>query len=975
MHGIIFTAILLPSFATVFCQAPWVVQNLPDGLEERQGVRLLGDTALTDHILRGRESINSSLPEDASSPVLPSAQAAQISVAPKEMDEAPPSHLQAFWIDRATIAIPSAQARPDGIYKLFSDERAALQVTLKGIQGGISVSLAPGSALTARQMERFPQLRSGYAILNFPEAWAEEQAHRFLTGELIVSVQKADGSLQYATGVQTAGVLDDLYAYSGTLGPMIRNATDSESAWHDFPDDAAGFAKIKVWAPTAQEMHLRLYLDAAQVSPSQVVPMHRHGGVWVAVIERKWVGCYYLIDEVVYAPGAHAIVENIVTDPYSIDLSTNGTKSRLSDIITNENKPAGWDEHVSPPLPHFTDLSIYELHIRDFSIADETVPAAHRGTYLAFTDTESDGMKHLHALAASGMKAVHLLPTFHFDGVDEDRSKWKSTGNLTQYSSSSDQQQAAVSAVQSADGYNWGYAPIHFLAPEGAYATNPYNRIREYRAMVMALHRSGLRVIQDVVFNHTSGFGQQAASVLDKIVPNYYNRLDANGVLLTSTCCADTATEHLMMAKLQQDAVLWNAKYYKIDGFRFDLMSFTFIDNLREISKALSALTMAKDGVDGSKIYIYGEGWDFGETAHSALGMNASQLNLHGTGIGSFNDRIRDGLRGGEIAGDPRVQGFTTGLFTDPNSYTKHTMTESSQKSELLRQEAWIRAGLAGNLRDIRIPDGSGAIVPASQIDYHGHATGYADAPDETVNYASVHDDQSLFDAIQLKASLADSIHLRTRRQILAMSVVALGQGIPFFMGGDDLLRSKDMDSDSYDSGDWFNHIDWRGKANNWGTGLPLAPHNRMRWEIEQPLLSNPSLNPAPEDIRLAEMTFREFLKIRYSSPLFRMTTSREIETHLHFLNVGPEHIPGTIVMMLDSGKGTSGGYKHVVVVFNATLSQQTITSVPFRKLHLQLHPVQRTSSDPVARKARFDRVSGTVVIPPLTTAVFVSRR
>jgi pullulanase len=141
-------------------------------------------------------------------------------------------------------------------------------------------------------------------------------------------------------------------------------------------------------------------------------------------------------------------------------------------------------------------------------------------------------------------------------------------------------------------------------------------------------------------------------------VPNYYNRLDANGVLLTNTCCADTATEHLMMAKLQQDTVLWNAKFYKIDGFRFDLMSFTFVDNLRNIRKVLSALPRAKDGVDGRTICIYGEGWEFGETAHNTLGANASQLNLHGTGIGSFNDRIRDGLRGGDIAGDPTGPGI-----------------------------------------------------------------------------------------------------------------------------------------------------------------------------------------------------------------------------------------------------------------------------------------------------------------------------
>ena len=339
--------------------------------------------------------------------------------------------------------------------------------------------------------------------------------------------------------------------------------------------------------------------------------------------------------------------------------------------------------------------------------------------------------------------------------------------------------------------------------------------------MVMALHGSGLRVIQDVVFNHTSGFGEQPNSVLDKIVPNYYNRLDNDGKLLTKSCCADTATEHFMMARLQQDAILWNARHYKIDGFRFDLMNFSFVADLHRIRQALDALTLEKDGVDEKRIYLYGEGWEFGETAHNALGVNATQMNLHGTDIGSFNDRLRDGVRGGDVGGDPRVQGFATGLFTDPSSYTEHAMTRSSQLQKLLQEEAWICAGLAGNLRGVHVPDATGESVPASQIDYNGHPAAYADNPDETINYVSVHDDRSLFDAIQLKASSADDIQVRVRRQILAMSVVALGQGIPFFMGADDLLRSKDMDSDSYDSGDWFNHIDWSGETSDWGIGLP----------------------------------------------------------------------------------------------------------------------------------------------------------
>ncbi len=302
--------------------------------------------------------------------------------------------------------------------------------------------------------------------------------------------------------------------------------------------------------------------------------------------------------------------------------------------------------------------------------------------------------------------------------------------------------------------------------------------------MVMGLHRSGLRVIQDVVFNHTCGFGEAPNSILDEVVPDYYNRLDADGSLETGSCCADTATEHLMMGKLQQDAVLWNAKKYKIDGFRFDIMSFTFVKNLQAIQQALAKLTLRKDGVDGSKIYIYGEGFNFGETANSALGVNASQLNLYGNGIGTFNDRIRDGVRGGGPFDDERVQGFATGLFTDPSTYTTQTTAPLDQKTTLLHRSDWIRVGLTGNLRDYTFTDFTGATLTGAQLDYQGQPTGYTASPVEAVNYVSVHDNQDLFDAIQVKSAEGDSSATRARRQVLAMSIVALGQGIPFFMGG-----------------------------------------------------------------------------------------------------------------------------------------------------------------------------------------------
>jgi pullulanase len=881
--------------------------------------------------------------------------------------------LQAFWIDRTTIVIPVSQLETNSTYWLSSDPDAKLALSATGVTGGTSVKLMKGGALSTSQLARFPQLASSYAVLKLPADMTLSKDRAFLKGQLAVSVQNASGALSYATGVQDAGILDDLYAYSGKLGVIV----DHPHPQYGSPANSNGSASltIKVWAPTARIMSLQLFLTQEQTLSSKTIAMHEIGGVWTAVLDPHWIGHYYLLDETVYSPGKRAIVENIVTDPYSIDLALNGTKSRITDIDADTTKPKGWNEDHAPALARINDLSIYELHVRDFSIADRTVPVDHRGTYLAFTDSTSDGMKHLRALAGDGLKSVHLLPTFHFNGVNEDKSTWSATTDLTQYPPDGLEQQAAMTAIKTTDGYNWGYDPVHYLALEGAYAVNPNDRVREYRSMVMALHRSGLRVIQDVVFNHTSGFGDGPTSVLDKVVPNYYNRLDSNGFLLTKTCCADTASEHIMMGKLQQDTILWNAKHYKIDGFRFDLMEFTFVKNLREIREALSKLTLAKDGVDGSKIYLYGEGWESGETAHNALGINATQLNLYGTGVGSFNDRMRDGIRGGRASGDYQAQGFATGLFTSPNSETAHRSSPEDQQKSLLHEEDWIRIGLAGNLRDLHFADATGETVAASQIDYNGRPAGYTASAIEAINYVSVHDGQALFDAIQLKSPASDTAAIRQRRQVLAMSLVALGQGIPFFMAGDDLLRSKDMDMDSYDSGDWFNKIDWSGESNNWGIGLPIAGKNRDQYPVEKSLLSNASLKPDAATIRLTTTEFEEFLRIRYSSGFFRMATMQEIQNHLHFLNTGPNQVPGVITMELDSTDNAYGPYKHILVVSNATTTEQRISSASLKGLNLQLHPIQADSSDPVVRGAMFVSQTGTADVPPLTTAVFVSTR
>jgi pullulanase len=883
--------------------------------------------------------------------------------------------LQAFWIDRTTILIQQAYLQGGGKYFLASDPAAGLALTSTGVTGGTDITLTPGGTLTASQIARFPQLATGYAVLQLPSTLKQADYDALVRGQLAVFVERSDGALTYATGVQDAGVLDDLYAYSGRLGVVVRGWTwDSYSDWKDFDDDDAGAVKVKVWAPTAQSMNLELFKAQGDAAPAKTIAMHEHNGVWISTLDESWIGKYYLLDEKVYAPSARSIVENVVTDPYSIDLAVNATKSRLADVDARDNTPEGWDEDRAPALARVNDLSIYELHVRDFSVGDSTVPAEHRGTYLAFTDTRSDGMMHLEQLADAGLKAVHLLPTFHFNSINEDKSTWKTTPDLSIYPPDGTQQQAAVAAVQSADAYNWGYDPNHYLAPEGGYAVNPDERVKEYRQMVMGLHRAGLRVIQDVVFNHTSGFGEAPNSILDKVVPDYYNRLDMDGNLETGSCCADTATEHLMMGKLQQDAVLWNAKKYKIDGFRFDIMSFTFVTNLQQIQQALANLTLRKDGVDGSKVYLYGEGFNFGETANSALGVNASQLNLYGNGIGTFNDRIRDGVRGGGPFDDERVQGFATGLFTDPSSYTAGSTALPDQKATLLHRSDWIKIGLTGNLRDYSFIDAMGATKTGAQVDYQGQPTGYTATPVEAVNYVSVHDNQDLFDAIQVKASEADTAATRARRQVLAMSLVTLGQGVPFFQAGDDLLRSKDMDQNSYDSGDWFNKIDWTGRGNNWGIGLPIASQNSGQWFFQQPLLANAALKPAPAEIVGTTEAFQEFLRIRNSSGLFRMGTFAEVQNNLHFLNTGASQIPGLIVMELDENGGRYGKFDHILVVFNAASGQQSFTAAALTGLKLGLHPVQRNSSDPVVRTATFDEKTGTVVVPGLTTAVFVSR-
>jgi pullulanase-type alpha-1,6-glucosidase len=734
-----------------------------------------------------------------------------------------------------------------------------------------------------------------------------------------------------------------------------------------------------VWAPTARDVSLLLF-DDATTDKSLRVPMTLDpaSGVWRVAGDRSWKGKFYLYEVEVFVPSTGKVEVNRVTDPYSHGLSMNSTRSQIVDLDDPALQPEGWADIEKPPLAAPEDAVIYELHVRDFSILDRTVPEAQRGTFAAFTNPGSKGMQHLAALAEAGLTHVHLLPSFDIATINEDKAQRREPdlAALRKQPPDSTKQQEAVAAAADLDGFNWGYDPFHYTVPEGSYSTDPEGpqRVREFRAMVRALNAIGLRAVMDVVYNHTSQSGQNSKSVLDRIVPGYYHRLSRDGAIETSTCCQNTATERAMMEKLMIDSAVTWARDYKVDGFRFDLMGHHMLSNMTKLRAALDALTLADDGVDGKAIVLYGEGWDFGEVANDGRGVNASQLNLAGSGIGSFNDRLRDAARGGNPFDDRRLQGFVTGLGTAPNGLT----SAPTDLTKLVDQTRLIRLGLAGNLRDFPLAIEGGRTIRGEQVQYGGKPAGYAADPQETVNYVSAHDNETLFDKIQFAAPVSATMAERVRMNTLGAALVLLGQGVPFFHAGDDLLRSKSLDRDSYNSGDWFNQLDLTYQSNNWGAGLPPAGPNKERWPQMQPLLADPRLKAAPADIARASDGFRDMLRIRKSSPLFRLRTAAEIMDRVRFFNVDDDQIPGVIMLEItDQGQPAQldARFDRIVVVFNATPRAQVLADAAFAGEAFELHPVQARGSDSVVKQAKFDAAKGAFTVPGRTAAVFVMPR
>lgn len=507
-------------------------------------------------------------------------------------------------------------------------------------------------------------------------------------------------------------VIDREYKYSGELGVELC-------------DDSTGFS---VWAPCAENIELRLFTN--QDDPAcETIPLKRGSdGVWRYVYPKKLDGMYYTY---AYTYGGETR-EGL--DIYAKSAGINSKRGYIADF--DRTDPQGWGEERYVKLKSPVDAVIYEISVRDFSrdSSSQIAPSA-RGTYAAFYDRYSrlpSGMPTcLGHIKRLGVTHVQLLPIFDFEGVDEEKPE---------------------------ESYNWGYNPMNYNLPEGSYSRKPEEpekRINELKKLVQALHREGIGVVMDVVYNHTS---RSKDSNLEISFPGYYYRTDGNGNYSNGSGCGnELASEREMVRKYIIDSVMWWAKEYKIDGFRFDLMGVLDIFTMNEIKRRLNEINPSA--------LVYGEGWTGGPTMlsgeQSALLHNAAKF----PGIACFNDGFRDAIKGSTF--NDGELGYISGNF-----HLKQSVVN----------------GLLG-------------------------ISGWSTSPVQLINYCEAHDNLTLWDKLSLSVG-GCSEEDRKKMARLAMFLVLMAQGIPFLHGGQDFLRSKPIDQwhydhNSYKSPDGVNSLKW----------------------------------------------------------------------------------------------------------------------------------------------------------------------
>ncbi len=560
-------------------------------------------------------------------------------------------------------------------------------------------------------------------------------------------------------------------------------------------------------SPDVKKVDVVISDNDSDTAQQLVKSMKRVGaGKWKLTVKNDLKGKYYVFS--VY----NQAQPSSTTGVFAKAVGVNGKRGAIVDL--KDTDPEGWADDVRPELKNPCDLVIYEMHHRDFSM-DLSSGIKNKGKFLALT--EPAAISHLRRL---GVNAVHILPSFDFASIDESKP------DVAQY--------------------NWGYDPLNYNVPEGSYSTNaadPKARIREFKQMVQALHKAGIRVILDVVYNHTFDIN---GSNFQKTYPNYFFRKNAEGKYSDGSGCGnETASEKPLMRQFMKESVLYWVTEYHIDGFRFDLMGVHDIETMNEIRAAV-------DKIDPS-IYMYGEGWSAGSCAYPqdklAMKANARQLN----GIGAFSDEMRDALRG--PFSDDTKGGFLAGV---PG------------------QEESIKFGIAGAINHPQID--------MTKVNYSDKA--WTNEPSQMVAYVSCHDDMCLTDRLRASIPYIGDDEL-IRLDLLAQTAVFTSQGVPFILSGEEMLRDKKGEHNSFRSPDSINRLDW---------------NNMKRY-------------PQVFDY------YAGLISLRKQHPAFRMGSAEEIRKHLNFLNAPA----GVVAYQLKDNAG-GDSWKNIIVVLNSQKTPQTVT-------------------------------------------------
>ncbi|MCC6724658.1 MAG: type I pullulanase, partial [Saprospiraceae bacterium] len=555
---------------------------------------------------------------------------------------------------------------------------------------------------------------------------------------------------------------------------------------------------------------IRLYIyDKEGTPPTDFHKMKKgKNGVWTAKLKGDLIGKYYNFQAQVdsfFLAGS--------VDPYAKAVGTNGELAQVVDLA--KTNPAGWETDQRPPLASFADIILYELQLRDISIHPNS-GIKNKGKYLGLAETGTktaeglaSGLDHIKEL---GVTHVHIMPAFDFRSLDE--------------------------TVTDNPNYNWGYDPQNYNVPEGSFSTDPSDgakRILEFKTMVKALHDNGLRVVLDVVYNHT---GATQESVFNQFVPDYYYRRDAKGNYSNASACGNEfASERPMASKFMLESMVYWAKEYHIDGFRVDLMGIHDIETMNNIAAELRKID--------STIFIYGEGWTAGSSPLAeekrAVKANAAKLD----GIAVFSDEFRDGVKGHVFT--PNAKGFINGE---------------------LRLEESVKFGIVGAVNHPQ--------VKLDKVNYT--KTAWAKSPLQCIKYVSCHDNHSLWDRLQLSCP-KNSEKDRLNMDKLAQTIVFTSQGVPFLHAGEEMVRSKELVENSFESPDRINQINWDNKAT----------YNDLF------------------------VYYQQLIKLRKEHPAFRMSTEEQIKKHLKFLDYGHDNVIG--FTLDDHANGDP--WKRILVIYN----------------------------------------------------------